>query len=223
MHYWIDEALLLEPREITGPVMARMVPSCADPDTWAEVLCPRLVMAGIESNHDIALFLAHAGHESGSFHQLEESLNYSVESLALLFGRHRISLEDIDRYGRKAGQRANQEMLGNLLYGGAWGRTNLGNTQPGDGYKYRGRGIFQLTGRSNYTRCSEATGMDLVSDPGLIARDPIAAATSAFWFWNDRVTSRDVKGSTRQINGGTNGLADRIERYKRALNVLEGV
>lgn len=223
MQYWVDEAILLEPRLITRDVLARMVPQCVEPEVWAEVLGTRFTMAGIESNHEIALFLAHAGHESASFRQLEESLNYSVEALDKLFGRHRISTEEINQYGRRPGQKANQEQLGNILYGGEWGKRNLGNREFDDGYRYRGRGIFQLTGRANYERCAADTGLDIVRRPELLAVDPAAAAQSAFWFWGTHVTGGDVKKTTRQINGGYHGLADRIERYKRALHVLEGL
>lgn len=222
MKHWVDEAYLVEPRLITGELLARAVPGCADAELWADVLCPRMAMAGIESNHDIALFLAHAGHESAGFRHLEESLNYSVESLSKLFGAHRISRLEIQLYGRKPGQKANEVQLGNILYGGSWGNANLGNIHEGDGYRYRGRGIFQLTGRDNYTRCAEATGLDLVNQPDLLVTDPEAAAVSALWFWNERVSGHDVRTTTRQVNGGLNGLTDRIERYKRALQVLEG-
>lgn len=220
--HWYDKALLVEPTLLDAATLARAVPQCHRPELWADVLSFHLTRWGIESAHQVALFLAQVGHESASFRELEESLNYGVEALERLFGRHRISLEQIQRYGRKPGQPANQRALGNILYGGAWGARNLGNVQPGDGWKYRGRGLIQLTGRSNYTRCSMATGLDLVNNPSLLAEDPEAAVEASLWFWRDRVTGNDIKTTTRQVNGGTNGLADRIERYKRALAVLEG-
>src|SRR5690606_9297192 len=101
-----------------------------------------------------AMFLGQIAVESGQFSTVTESLNYSVDALVKMFGRHRISVPDAERYGRKLGQKANQEALANLLYGGEWGRKNLGNTEPGDGWRFRGRGLKQLTGRDNYRRFS---------------------------------------------------------------------
>lgn len=221
MQHWINEAILIEAKVLDGQLLSKIVPSCVDPHAWANALRGRLEFNGIESNHDIALFLAHAGHESGSFNQLEESLNYGVEALHKLFGSHRITSEQVEALGRKPGQSANQEELGNVLYGGKWGKDNLGNLEYGDGYKYRGRGIFQLTGLYNYTRCAEATGIDFVNQPELLAEDKDAAVESAIWYWNTRVSGGDVRTTTKQINGGYHGLADRIDRYKWAMSVLE--
>lgn len=219
---WLDEAVLLSPTALTPEVLDQAVPSCVDPDAWAEPLAHHLGLAGIESDHEIALFLAQVGHESASFRELEESLNYSTDSLHALFGAHRITPRDIDLLGRKAGQAANEPALANTLYGGAWGARNLGNTQPGDGWRFRGRGLIQLTGRANYSACEADTGLPLTDDPDLLARSPDAAVEAAVWFWRACVTARDVKGSTRQINGGSHGLADRRTRFERAIRALEG-
>lgn len=221
MHQWIDEAILLGPTNITGDVFSRMVPSCRNPYEWADAIGPKLNMAGIESNNDIALFIAHAGHETGSFRALQESFNYSTEALIKMFGRHRISVAEAQRYGRNRDHPADRKALANILYGGAWGRRNLGNLRHGDGYKYCGRGIFQLTGLGNYTACAQDTGLDIVNRPELLSEDYDAAVTSALWFWNLRIRGSDVKTTTRELNGGYNGLADRVARYKRALSVLE--
>jgi len=221
MQQWMDEALLLTPKVLTPHCLARMVPACHQSERWAEPLQTQLSRAGIESDHDVALFLAQAGHESASFRELEESLNYGEEALEKLFGRHRISLVQAGRFGRNAAHPADEEALGNLLYGGIWGERNLGNTQPGDGYRYRGRGIFQLTGRANYTACSRALGVDLLRQPERLSDAPEIAVASAVWFWTERVTGGDIKTTTREINGGYHGLADRVERFKRALKVLE--
>lgn len=107
------------------------------------------------------------------------------------------------------------------------GRTDLGNTQPGDGPRFKGRGLIQLTGRSNYTTYGRKLGIDLVSDPSLAAQFPYAALTAAY-FWRDHnlnyyADNDDVKGATRKINGGYNGLADRIQYYKRALSAVDSV
>jgi putative chitinase len=169
----------------------------------------------------VAGFLSQIGHESGGLAKLQESLNYSVEALLKLFGRHRISEADARRYGRAPGQSANQEMLANLLYGGEFGRKNLGNTEPGDGWRFRGRGLKQLTGRSNYRLCGEAIGVNLVSSPERLL-EPELATRSAGWFWhsnglNELADRGDVAAMTKRINGGAIGLAQRETLYRTAL------
>jgi putative chitinase len=181
---------------------------------------------GITSPLRVAGFLSQIGHESGGLAVLQESLNYSVGALLKLFGRHRISEEDARRYGRAPGQAANQQMLANLLYGGEFGRKNLGNTEPGDGWLYRGRGLKQLTGRSNYRRCGEAIGADLIGEPDLLL-EPANAARSAGWFWsanglNAIADTGNVAAMTKRINGGSIGLVQREALYKVALSVPQG-
>lgn len=104
------------------------------------------------------------------------------------------------------------------------GRKDLGNTVAGDGSKYRGRGLIQITGRANYAECGEALGLDLIHRPELLEQ-PEHAAMSAAWYWSSRgLNSLADKGDflaiTKRINGGTNGLADRQALYDRALKVL---
>lgn len=105
------------------------------------------------------------------------------------------------------------------------GRADLGNTQPGDGRRFKGRGLIQLTGRANYAEYSKASGTDYVAKPQLLATDPFAAVDVACWFWHTRklnalADADDVKAVTRRINGGYNGLDDRIEYLTRAKAVL---
>lgn len=104
------------------------------------------------------------------------------------------------------------------------GRADLGNSQPGDGSKYRGRGLIQITGRANYKACGEALGLDLVNQPELLVK-PQHACMSAAWFWatkglNTLADEGKFETITRRINGGLNGLADRQMLYARALKVL---
>lgn len=177
--------------------------------------------------HRVAQWLAQVGHESGDLRRTEENLNYRVSALNQMFGR-RISTADAARYGRDdtKGQRANQPEIANRIYGGEWGRINLGNTQPGDGWKFRGRGLIQVTGRANYDACSWALyGEDiLLKEPEILA-EPDGAVRSACWFWNTRklndlADAQDTRAVTRKINGGTNGLEDRLDRYARYLRIL---
>lgn len=108
------------------------------------------------------------------------------------------------------------------------GRVDLGNTQRGDGRRYRGRGLIQITGRSNYAACSRwlaGSEILLIEHPELLATDATLAARSAGWFWRSRGLNAyadrgDITGCTRRINGGTNGLRDRIKYWDRARSVL---
>ena len=171
----------------------------------------------------IAGFLSQIGVESGGLSRIVENLNYKVEAILALFGRHRITGDEARLYGRNdvTSQKANQEALANILYGGEFGRKNLGNTEPGDGWKVRGRGLKQLTGRSNYERCGAALGLDLAGNPDLLL-EPVNAALSAGWFWNTNglnaiADTGDVTAMTKRINGGDIGLADRKKLYVAAM------
>lgn len=104
------------------------------------------------------------------------------------------------------------------------GRRDLGNVEPGDGKRFRGRGLIQITGRANYERCGDALGLPLVDSPELL-EEPEAACRSAGWFWQSRKLNEQAdrgafKEITRRINGGFNGFPDRVSLYNRALEVL---
>lgn len=168
-------------------------------------------------------FLSQIGHESDGMSKLEESLNYSVEAL-LKFGRHRISEADARKYGRAPGQRANQEMIANLIYGGPWGREHLGNLVFGDGWKHRGMGLKQLTGLDNHNRCGIAIGEDFVNTPERLTL-PVNAALSAGWFWatnglNALADSGDVRRLTKEVNGGYTGLDKRLALWDTGMQVF---
>lgn len=178
----------------------------------------------ITSPRRLAGFLSQIGHESAGFTRLTESLDYSVDAILSTFGRHRISEADARRLGRTRTQPANQEGIANLIYGGAWGLTNLGNVAPGDGWRFIGRGLKQLTGRSNYTRCGKALGEDFIAHPDRLLM-PVNAALSAGWFWatngcNALADAGDVPALTKRINGGELGLARRIALYHDGIQVF---
>jgi putative chitinase len=159
-------------------------------------------------------------HESGRFTTLQESLNYSATALVSLFGRHRISVADAERYGRTTSHAADQAALASILYGGEWGRVNLGNTKSGDGWKFRGRGLKQVTGAANYAACGAALSLPLLENPDLLLL-PEYAASSAGWFWASRrmnalADARDVVAMTKVVTGGGNGLAERTALFKSA-------
>lgn len=177
---------------------------------------------GITEPLDQAMFIAQMGHESSSYTQLVESLNYAAENLVPTFGRHRISPQQAAALGRTATQPANQKAIANLVYGGEWGKEKLGNQVPGDGWKYRGRGLKQITGLSNYRTCGRALKLDLVTQPELLEIDE-NAARSAAWFYVSRgclLHSGDVERVTLLINGGSNGLDKRRVLFNLAKSVL---
>lgn len=172
----------------------------------------------------VAGFLSQIAHESGKLETLQESLNYSVEGLQQFVRWKRISEADARKHGRAPGQKANQEAIANLIYGGAWGKENLDNSVWGDGWRFRGRGLKQLTGRANYTRCGLAIGEDLANQPERLLM-PVNAALSAGWFWkthglNEIADRGDVRQMTKTINGGLNGLDARVALYGKAMEVL---
>lgn len=171
-----------------------------------------------------AAFIGQCKHESGNFKRVTEGLNYKDSALKSLFGRHRITEEECEKYGRTDDHPADQEAIANCIYGGAWGAKNLGNTEEGDGWKFRGRGYIQLTGRANYAKASEAIGVDLLENPDY-ASSPAGAAMTAGWFWDSNklnifADEHDWVALTKRINGGTIGLQDRVAHIEEALNVL---
>jgi putative chitinase len=179
---------------------------------------------GITEPTQIAMFLAQTAHESGKYKSTSENLNYKVAALTALFGRHRISEEDCKRFGRIDGvQQANQEAIANTIYGGEFGRKNLGNTKEGDGFAFRGAGYIQLTGRSNFLAFSQAIDApEIMENPRLVS-EPKYAALSAAWFWhknNLNTIAHDCIACTKKINGGDIGLADREYHFKAALEVM---
>lgn len=166
--------------------------------------------AGIKDPQEQAMFMAQMDHESGGFKSYEENLNYGAAGLRKTFGKYFKTDAEAQQYAR------NPEAIANKVYGG-----RMGNTEAGDGWKFRGRGAVQLTGRDNYTAAGKALGLDLVGNPDL-AKDPAVAAKVATWYWKQRnlgmlAQDGNVEGVTRKINGGTNGLADRAQKYRHYL------
>jgi predicted chitinase len=169
-------------------------------------LTQAMAEAGITDPNEQAAFMGQMHHESSGFRTMEESFNYrSADRIMEVSATAR-------NQGREAVEAAmaqGPEAVAELMYGG-----RMGNTEAGDGYRYRGRGFTQLTGRDNYTAASEALGVDLVNNPDLAA-DPEVAARIATWYWQSRdglseaARQGDTREVTRLINGGTNGLADR--------------
>lgn len=202
----------------TDVLAALRVVGARDAEGWAPHIGAACRAHGIDTPKRLALFLAQCSHETGGFKTLVESLNYSVQGLRATFGEHRISGGDCARLGRRPGERrvpeARQREIANLIYGGEWGRKNLGNTQPNDGYFFRGKGLIQLTGRANHTKFAKAIGVDVVSLQAMLETKQ-GAAESAARFWaakgvNAFADRGDVAGARRLVNGGELGL-DEVE------------
>lgn len=191
-----------------------------NPDNWYDALCELLPKYGITTERRVAHFLSQCAHESGGFKRLEENLNYSSKALRSVFGRYFGSAPkaSADEYAR------NPEMIANRVYNDTYRKYKMGNTQEGDGWRFRGRGLKQLTGRDNYTRFGKSVGMSAEEAAEYVAT-PAGAIESACWFWdtnklNDIADGDDVKRMTKKINGGSIGLDDRKKRYTNALKVL---
>lgn len=164
--------------------------------------------AGITDPNERAMFMAQMDTESGGFRSLEENLNYKPKTLRKVFGKY----FKTDAEAQEAAS-AGPEAIANKVYGG-----RMGNTEAGDGYKFRGRGFVQLTGKDNYAAAGKALGIDLVAHPELAA-DPAVAAQVATWYWQsktglvDAARRGDVVGARRTINGGLNGLSRAQEMF----------
>lgn len=171
---------------------------------------------GIDTPARQAAFLAQIGHESMRLTRMEEALNYTAPRLTQVWPSRFPTLADAQPFAGRP------EALANRVYGG-----RMGNDQPGDGWRYRGRGLKQLTGRDNYTRYAQASGHDAVGNPDLLLTHALAA-DSAGWFWhwkgcNVFADKRDWAGLTRRINGGTVGLQERIALTTKALKAFSVV
>jgi putative chitinase len=174
-----------------------------------------LARYGITTPLRVAHFMAQILHESGRLRILTESLNYSVQALISKYVPRRMSRELAEQLGRAGDQKANQVTIANTIYGGTFGRVQLGNTEPADGWTYRGHGLIQLTGRGNFRRIGLSVGIDLEANPALTL-DPRYAFEVPCVFWadgdcNEAADRDDVVAVTKGINGGTNGLAERRE------------
>jgi putative chitinase len=184
--------------------------------------------AGLTTSLRIAHALAQQCVETGRFGTLVESMNYRVQGLLDRFKRSRISAADCERLGRKPDEPplspARQEAIANILYGGVFGRDQLGNTQPGDGWRFRGRGAKQTTGRFNYGRVKTRTGLDVIANPALL-EDPNNGMRAACIFWTDKhcnsfADADNIEGLTEAINGGSNGIVERRAALVRAKAIL---
>jgi putative chitinase len=167
----------------------------------------------------LAHFLAQAGHESAGFKAVNENLNYGAKGLLGIFKKYFPTADKAALYERKP------EKIANLVYGGRMGN---GPEASGDGYRYRGRGYIQLTGKDNYKAFDQVVSENILESPDLVAtKYPLL---SAAWFWNSRklnsvadqgATDEVVTKVTKLVNGGTIGLVDRIKHFKEYYQLLK--
>lgn len=205
-------------------------------DKYAVHIALAMKYYSIEKPQRAAMFLANVGHESGGLQTVFENLNYRSSALIDGFGRHRISIDDANKYGRNGAQSANQVEIANRLYGGEFGRVNLGNTAPGDGWKFRGHGLIQNTGRANARRLTQRLRLkfpdlavpDFEVTPDAIS-EPLWAALSAGDYWDMRelnlwADAGDFDGVCDRINigkktdkyGDSEGWAHRLDIFRAA-------
>ena len=185
---------------------------------WYEAMCEILPLWSVDTIERVAMFVAQCGHESAGFRVLSENLNYSAKALNTIF----------PKYFRRAGRDANAyhrqpEKIANVIYAN---RMDNGDSDSGDGWRFRGGGILQLTGRYNYTQFGKAVEMSPEEAVDYV-RTKKGALDSACWFWdtnniNKWCDAMDVVGATKRINGGTIGLDDRKKHYLHAIDVLGG-
>jgi putative chitinase len=186
------------------------------PDSVIAQLPETMAKFGIDTPIKLSHFLSQAGHESGGFKLVNENLNYGAKGLRGIFGKYFPTDEKAMLYERKP------EKIANLVYGGRMGN---GAEATGDGYKFRGRGYIQLTGKDNYAAFSKSIGEDCVGNPDLVAtKYPLA---SAAWFFT-RCLSKCTDASdaaitavTKCVNGGTIGLEDRKKHFHEYYNLLK--
>jgi putative chitinase len=180
---------------------------------WFEPLQETFEKYQINTPKRQACFIGQCMHESGGFKFLKENLNYSAKALMNTWPSRFPDMDTAEKYERQP------EKIANKVYSG-----RMGNTEDGDGAKFIGRGLIQLTGKDNYKAFGEAIGEDLVSTPQLV-EEPRYAALSAGWFWNKRGLNAladimDITTLTVRINGGRIGIDDRIAKINKALDVL---
>ena len=217
-----------------------MTPTIADlqavkvknPEKWIDAIVQTCAEFEINTPQRVAGFLAQTSHESGGYTMLSENLNYRAATLAACWPTRFAELGP-DKKPKKTDKGAliptkvaeaiagKPELIANMVYSSRMGN---GPAESGEGWKFRGRGLKQLTGKDNYVRCGAALGLDLVGNPDLLLQ-PVYAARSAGWFWKTNglasfADAGDIKGMTKKINGGFIGLEQRQKLYDKVLAAI---
>lgn len=204
----------------TKDQLAEMIPRNSYVDEWYEVLTKVLPRYNIDTKIRVASFVSQCAHESYDFTRLEENLNYSKRALETVFSRYfgETPKRDAADYARKP------KKIANYVYMDEYRTYKLGNVHPGDGWRFRGKGLKQVTGRSNVTRFAHSIGITAEEASEYLLTKQ-GALHSACWFWESRNLNKvadtsDVVKLSKIINGGTNGLDDRARRFNDAMSIL---
>ena len=201
--------------KLTVSQLKQMVPGITHADHWIEAFDQLLPDYEINTPKRIAAFIAQCAHESGGFRFLKENLNYKAESLMKTFPKYFSDRDTANAYAKQPAKIANR------VYGNRMGN---GDEASGDGFRYCGRGLIQLTGKSNYSWF--AASLEISPEEASAYLETFeGAAQSACWFWesnnlNVEADAGDIKKMTKKINGGYIGLDDRIKHYEHALHIL---
>jgi putative chitinase len=182
-------------------------------EKWLDPINQTFARYSISTPVRQAFFIGQCCHESNNFRTLEENLYYSANGLMRTWPSRFPSFDVAEKYA------GNPEKIANYVYAG-----RLGNEEDGDGWRYHGRGVIQLTGKDLYANCGSGLSLDLIGNPDLLL-DPQYAALSAGWFWQKRglnalADAKDYDTMTKRINGGLLGLDDRKASIAKAISVL---
>jgi putative chitinase len=204
--------------DFTQEQLAQLLPGNPYLDHWYEALCQILPDYEIDTPQRVAAFLAQCAHESGGFRALKENLNYRAETLRKIFPKYFPTDELAQSYANMPNK---QEAIANRVYANRMGN---GDEASGDGFRYCGRGLIQLTGKQNYTKFAESLEIPVEEASEFLSTFE-GAIQSAAWFWesnnlNQYADSGDILTMTKRINGGTIGLEDRKKHYEHALHVF---
>ena len=201
--------------ELTVEKMAAMLPGNQYVEDWHHSVHVMLPKYEINTAARVASFIAQCAHESLNWTVLQENLNYRWTSLRKVFPKYFPTDALAKSYAHQ------QMQIANRVYANRMGN---GGEASGDGYRYRGRGLIQLTGKNNYRAFGDSIGMELADVPDYLTTFD-GALESACWFWtindlNSYADSGDIKAQSRRINGGYNGLADRLQKFDRNYAIL---
>ena len=204
--------------ELTKDQLKKLLPKNPYIDNWHSALSQLLPEYNINTPQRIAAFVAQCAHESGNFMVLRENLNYRAPTLRKIFPKYFPTDAMANEYASKPNK---QEAIANLVYANRMGN---GGPESGDGWRYAGKGLIQLTGKDNYTWFAASLQIS-VEEASEYLLTFEGAAQSACWFWetnnlNQWADKGDIVTLTKRINGGTIGLDDRIKHYEHALHVL---
>ena len=205
--------------EFTPEKLGQLIPNARyGVDVWFNELNELLPVFGITSAARVASFIAQTAHESGGYRALRENLNYSGKGLNGIFKKYFPTEAAAASYARQP------QKIANKVYAN---RMSNGDEASGDGFKFRGRGYIQLTGKANYTAFGKAIGEDIASNPDSVSGK--YALLSAAWFWSNNGLNKLADGGasdavvtsiTKRVNGGTIGLPDRIKHFKEYYQLL---